>query len=322
MLMTAHIARTIGLLLLGLIAMSPSSFAQPRVAAEARMAEIGTLLDAPRTPARDRRLYDRAVALFKAIEAGELPDVAAAAHRIMAQALQEAARGGIPEAWFDYGRCLWNGWGVPEDRDAALAAYKKAAALGSDEGAHLAAYNLYWNFKRYDEAHRYLQQALKSDPKGEAHYLAGLMAFNGQGRPKDIKESLRLHQTAARRDNADALFELFVFAMNGIGDRDGAVLFLRMAAERGSARAMANLGVFHATGQIEGIAKNPEQAVAWYRRAAELKHPRATATLGLMALRGEGMAKDEAAAKEWFARAEALGFDVEDYLRQVGIARP
>lgn len=58
------------------------------------------------------------------------------------------------------------------------------------------------------------------------------------------------------------------------------------------------------------------------RRAAEIKHPRAIATLGLMALRGEGMARDEAAAKEYFTRAEALGFDVEDYLRQVGIARP
>jgi TPR repeat protein len=157
---------------------------------------------------------------------------------------------------------------------------------------------------------------------GHMHYIAGLMAYNGEGRPKDIKESLRMHKAAARRNNADALFELFVFAMNGVGTPDGAAMFLRMAAERGSARAMANMGVLHATGQLAGIAKDPAQAVTWYRRAAAKDHPRATATLGLMALRGEGMEKDHALAEHDFTRAEALGFDVDGYLRQAGTARP
>ncbi len=52
--MTFRVARTIGLLRHGLIVMTPSSFAQER--AGAPMSEIGTQLDAPRTPARDRRL--------------------------------------------------------------------------------------------------------------------------------------------------------------------------------------------------------------------------------------------------------------------------
>ena len=61
----------------------------------------------------------------------------------MAQALQEARLGDLPEAWLDYGRCLWNGWGVPENREEALAAYKKASALGSSEATLVAATNLY-----------------------------------------------------------------------------------------------------------------------------------------------------------------------------------
>jgi TPR repeat protein len=46
------------------------------------------------------------------------------------------------------------------------------------------------------------------------------------------------------------------------------------------------------------------------------------AMLGLMALRGEGMAKDAVAADAYFKRAEELGYDVEAYLRKIGIERP
>jgi TPR repeat protein len=266
-------------------------------------------------------LYDAAVKLFRGIENGLEPDETAA-YRVLAQAQLEAALGGMPEAWLDYGRCLWNGWGVPQNRDEALIAYKKAAALGSGEAAMVTAYNLYWHFERYDEAHRYVQQALKTDPYGETHYIAGLMAYDGRGRPKDLKESLRLHQEAARRGNADAMFELSVFAFNGIGGPEQAVYFLRKAAELGQLRAMHNMGALHATGQSSGIAKNAEEAVKWYSRAADKGHPRAAANLGVMAIRGEGMPRDEKAAKAFFARAEELGFDVDQHLRQLGVARP
>jgi TPR repeat protein len=290
--------------------------ASPRVTT----APIIAQLQDKRSPRRDRRLYELAVALFKAIEAGTESNVDDA-RQVMARALHEAAQGNIPEAWIDYGRCLWNGWGVARDREAGLAAYKKAAALGSDYGAYLAAYNLYWEFHRYEEAHAFANRARRGDPSGEAHHLLGLMAYNGRGRPKDIQESLRLHQQAARLGNADAMFELYVFSMNGIGDRETAAFFLKEAAEREQPRAMANLGVLYATGGL-GFPKDPEESVKWYRRAADKGHVQAIATLGLMALRGEGMPKDAAVAQAYFKRAEQLGYDVEAYLRNVGIERP
>ena len=40
-----------------------------------------------------------------------------------------------------------------------------------------------------------------------------------------------------------------------------------LAAEQGYAPAQYNLGVMYANG--EGVAKNDEQAVKWYRKAAE-----------------------------------------------------
>ena len=234
----------------------------------------------------------------------------------------EVALGGHANAWIDYGRCLWNGWGVIEDREFAVESYKRAAELGSDYGAYLTAYNLYWTFKRYDQAYTYAQRALKGDdPEGAVRYLLGLMAYNGRGRPKDVPESLRLHLEAAQRGNGDALFELFVYAMQGIGDRSKALSYLQEAAKRNQPRACANLGALYATGQFEGIPKDPVEAVKWYKRAADLGVGRAAAALGAMTLRGEGMPRDPQAAEAYFKRAEELGFDVDGYLQQIGLQR-
>ncbi len=110
--------------------------------------------------------------------------------------------------------------------------------------------------------------ALKGDdPEGAVRYLLGLMAYHGRGRPKDIAESLRLHLEASERENADAFFELFVYAMNGIGDRSKAAFYLKEAAKHDQPRACANLGAFYATGQMPGIEKNLTESVRWCQRA-------------------------------------------------------
>lgn len=314
----------LGLLALGEFALAASDralLAQPSLeqAVSPVVPTIEKLLPQNRSPERDAQLYASAVALFKAIEAG-----AESTQRrdLLAKALHEVAIGGHASAWIDYGRCLWNGWGVSEDREAAIAAYKRAADLGSDYGAYLVAYNLYWTFKRYDESYSYAQRALKGDdPEGAVRYLLGLMAYNGRGRAKDIPESLRLHQEAAERGNADALFELFVYAMQGIGDRSKAAFYLQEAARRDQPRACANLGALYATGQLAGISKDLTESVKWYKRAADLGVGRAAAALGAMALRGEGMPRDPKAADAYFKRAEELGFDVDEYLRKIGLQR-
>jgi uncharacterized protein len=311
------------LLHLGVMAASMPAFAEgaDRPAVAPQTAPIAELLAGKRSVARDRRLYELAIELFQAIEAGTVANIADA-RTVMAGALHEAAEGGVPEAWLDYGRCLWNGWGVTEDREAAVAAYKTAAERGAGYGNYLAAYNLYWTFKRYDEAYAYALKALKDDPGGDTRYLLGLMAYDGCGRSKDVTESARLHREAAERGNPDAMFELFVFAMNGIGDKSKAVFYLQEAAKREQPRAMANLGALYATGRMAGIARDPGESVRWYRRAADKGIGRAVAALGVMAMRGDGMPKDPEAAKAFFARAEELGFELDDYLEKNKITRP
>lgn len=280
---------------------------------------IQNLLPESRTPARDKQLYAASLALFRTIEAGEVP---VENRELLAKALHEVASGGHANAWIDYGRCLWNGWGVPEDREAAIAAYKRAADLGSDYGAYLVAYNLYWTFARYDEAHAYaLKARAGDDPEGAVRYLIGIMSYHGRGRPRDLAESLRLYQEASQRGNADAYFELFVYAMKGIGDRSKAISYLKEAAQRGQPRACANLGALYGTGQVPGVEKDLAESVRWYKRAAGLGVGRAAAALGVMALRGEGMARDPEAAEAFLKRAEELGFDVDEYLQANGLER-
>jgi TPR repeat protein len=277
---------------------------------------IEKLLSENRTASRDEQLYAAALALFKAIEAGQQP---AQGRELLARALHEVAAGGHTNAWIDYGRCLWNGWGVSEDREKALAAYRRGADLGSDYAAYLAAYNLYWTFGRYDEAYAYASRALAGDdPDGAVRYLLGIMAYHGRGRSKDVAESLRLHLEASQRGNADAYFELFVYAMQGIGDRSKAVAYLKEAGRRNQPRACANLGALFATGQMPGIGKDLTEAVRWYKRAADLGVARAAAALGVMAIRGEGMARDPEAAEAFLKRAEDSGFDVDEYLQANG----
>src|SRR5882724_2961191 len=151
------------------------------------------------------------------------------------------------------------------------------------------------------------------------------MAYHTPGRAKDITESLRLHHEAAKRGNADALFELFLFAVHGIGDEKRAIYYLKEAAMRDQPRACANLGALYAIGasqalsaskgQTDKIDRDLSEAIKWYTRAADLGAGEAAASLGVMALRGEGMPNDPKVAKEFLRRAEELGFDVDAFLR-------
>lgn len=71
-----------------------------------------------------------------------------------------------------------------------------------------------------------------------------------------------------------------------------------------------------------GFPKDTARSIEYYQRAADAGNGRAAATLGVMCLMGEGMEPDPKRAGRWLDEAEELGFDVDDWLDQVGMARP
>jgi TPR repeat protein len=85
-----------------------------------------------------------------------------------------------------------------------------------------------------------------------------------------------------------------------------AVKWYRKAAEQGIAEAQNNLGVCFMNG--EGVAKDPVEAVKWYRKAAEQGHANAQNNLGECFMNGQGVAKDLEEAAKWFQKATDQGY--------------
>ena len=76
-------------------------------------------------------------------------------------------------------------------------------------------------------------------------------------------------------------------------------------AERGNARAQANLGFMYENGT--GVTQDYKQAVKWYRKAAEQGNAYAQANLGDMYEDGTGVTQDYVLAHMWFNLAAASG---------------
>jgi len=90
------------------------------------------------------------------------------------------------------------------------------------------------------------------------------------------------------------------------GDYATALRRLSPLAAKGDARAEFDVGFMHAYGW--GVARNPAEAMAWYRKAAEQGLAVAQHFLGLAYFNGEGVRPDGVEAARWFARAAAQGF--------------
>jgi TPR repeat protein len=57
----------------------------------------------------------------------------------------------------------------------------------------------------------------------------------------------------------------------------------------------------------EGVAKDEGKAVEWFKKAADQGNVDAQNNLGVMYYTGEGVPKDIAKAREWFRKAAAQG---------------
>lgn len=85
------------------------------------------------------------------------------------------------------------------------------------------------------------------------------------------------------------------------GDLPGAMAFFEKAAEAGSPEAQVRIGF------LLDHAEDDENAVRWYRAAAEQGYPAGTAGLAQMYAKGEGVPQDTAKARELFEDAAEQG---------------
>jgi len=89
------------------------------------------------------------------------------------------------------------------------------------------------------------------------------------------------------------------------GDYATAYRLLRPIAEEGDPQAQDELGVMYETGH--GVPPNFDEAVKWYRRAADQRYAPAERNLGRMYEDGHGVTRNYDEAVKWYRRAAAQG---------------
>jgi TPR repeat protein len=89
------------------------------------------------------------------------------------------------------------------------------------------------------------------------------------------------------------------------GDYETALAEFGRAAESGDRNAQYNVGLMHLKGQ--GVAANDQEAVRWFRKAAGLGQVEAQTFLGALYADGQGVTQDYEQAAYWLAIAAEAG---------------
>jgi TPR repeat protein len=245
----------------------------------------------------------------------------------MAATYRQLGEAGNAAAWVGLGRYHLDDNGLDWSLEQAADCACRAVALGSADGRVLLTEVLPGlRAEGLDDppgagdAAGAVERALANDSDGQAHYLAALLAFHGFGRAASPEAAIALHQAAAGRGCALAMFELYALlstGQGGPGRDEEATGWCLKAAEHGNLRAAYNMGAFHATGR--GVEKDEKKSRDWYERASQGGHPRATAMLAYMVITGQGGEPDPERGEELFQLAEEQGFDVESFREQLDV---
>lgn len=131
----------------------------------------------------------------------------------------------------------------------------------------------------------------------------------GRGVTKDVERAVRLFSLAVERGNSHAMWELSIHVRNGWSvarDPARALALGRSAAEAGDAAGMNVLGVMHR----DGIAtpKSDTEARLWFERSAQLLNSYAMVNLGRLLKEGRGgLARNPEAAVALYRKAVLRG---------------
>lgn len=121
----------------------------------------------------------------------------------------------------------------------------------------------------------------------------------------DVVAESRLRDWAQRQAPV-AQRELGLLYLTRPAQRPEAQRLFMQAARAGDAEAAFQLAQMLRNG-APGIAAAPDQAIPWYRQAAQQKHARAALMLGMLFNNGEGVGADHAQGARWLAVSSDLG---------------
>lgn len=154
--------------------------------------------------------------------------------------------------------------------------------------------------------HKYVTALLLllAAPTWGAEYAKGRDAYDSG----DYETALSEWQTLAESGDADAQFGMGLLYSNGFGvplDDDEALKWYKLAADQDHGMAANNLGVMYANGW--GVPQSDEEAFRWYSLAAEHGVIDAQIVLAERFASGFGVTPDNVQAHKWLGIAAALG---------------
>ena len=241
---------------------------------------------------------------------------------------RSAAEQGFTAAQNNLGVAYRDGKGVPQDFAEAVRWFRNAA----EQGLAQAQYSL--GMALQDQHFRLLSHPWLA----QAHFIYRFRYTNDEGVLKSQREAAQWFHSAAKQGVAGAQYLLGVAHASGFGVTENyreAAFWFRKAADQGYTSAQYNLGLVYADvdlkavlslgvkdalphGDIlllippwfrdtEGVRENNQEAVRWFRRAAEQGDSMAQTTLGLAYQTGLGIAEDDREAVHWFRKAAEQG---------------
>lgn len=153
----------------------------------------------------------------------------------------------------------------------------------------------------YGKARSELEELAKNqDPA--ALNLLGTMYENGWGVEQNTDMARRYYESGARQGHLES-----VNSLRALKNREYKVEFDRLLplAEAGNGDAQNRIGEMYEFGQ--GVARNNDEALKWYRLAAEQNVVAAWHNLGRSYNFGTGVEQDYAKAEEWYRKAAEKG---------------
>ena len=179
---------------------------------------------------------------------------------------------------FEMGMAYKNGDGVDQDPEMAIAFFKIAAELGHML-AQMAVGSYYYALNDCYEAIKWIGMAAELG-NAEALFNMGIFYLEGMGCDQDMEKCASYLHRAARRRHPEAQFAYADLLANGWGieqDEKRAAKWFLDAAENGHVEAMYRLGEIYEEGR--GVNADLAAAAKWYNAACEKGHRQAAQKL-------------------------------------------
>lgn len=225
---------------------------------------------------------------------------------------------GNPKAMNNLGTMLKGGLGGSKDTKRAYDLFLRA----HQEGVPHATFNLgdmAYRQRDFESARRYYKAAGDAG-LSSAKLEFARMAFKGEGGPKNIQEAILYFSLASEQGESSASSVMGGIYRVGLDDQGVYIQqdstqayewYLKAADQGINSEAYYQLGEAFREG--DGVAKNYQAALSWYRKAEAYGSPKAMLGISLLYYFGQGVDKRPDLAAQYMKRSAELGLPVSQY---------